>query len=393
MPTINDLKAQRDVNVRSAKNMLAEMGSRRWNPQEQAKFDRYVDEAESAQGRIDAAQIAAGQSDAVSAHYREGLEIFLRNSPNMMSAAQLKTVRNAMSTTTGSQGGFTVAPMIASEMVSLLKGYGWMRRVARRTTTEKGNDMSYPTSDGTGEVGELLAQNAPASSLDPSFGTAPIPTYSFSSKVFTVPMELLQDSQVDIVSFIMGRARDRIGRSQNAFFTTGTGTNQPTGLVTASSVGKTGTTGQTLTVTYDDLVDLADSVDEGHLGMPDAEAGSSDVLPGWMFSQTTRKVIRKLKDTNGRPIWVPAAGGELPQLLDAPVYINNDMPAPAANAKSIAFGNLNSYMIRDVLEVRLHRFDDSAYALKGQVGFLGVVRSGGALLDSGAVKLYQHSAT
>ena len=80
-------------------------------------------------------------------------------------------------------------------------------------------------------------------------------------------------------------------------------------------------------------------------------------------------------------------------LLDYPVYINNDMPAPAANAKSIAFGNLASYSIRDALDVTLIRMDDSAFTLKGQVGFLGTARTGGNLVDSGAVKTYQHSAT
>jgi HK97 family phage major capsid protein len=80
-------------------------------------------------------------------------------------------------------------------------------------------------------------------------------------------------------------------------------------------------------------------------------------------------------------------------LLDYPVYINNDMPAPAASAKSVAFGNLSRYTIRDALQVTVRRLDDSTFLSKGQVGFLAWARSGGNLLDLGAVKLYQHSAT
>src|SRR3546814_1871356 len=38
----------------------------------------------------------------------------------------------------------------------------------------------------------------------------------------------------------------------------------PNGLITAATVGKTGTTGQTLTVIYDDLVDLEHSVDPAY---------------------------------------------------------------------------------------------------------------------------------
>ena len=66
---------------------------------------------------------------------------------------------------------------------------------------------------------------------------------------------------------------------------------------------------------------------------------------------------------------------------------------PAASAKSLAFGNLRSYTIRDALEVMLYRFTDSAYAKLGQIGFMAIARAGGNLADTGAVKLYQHSAT
>ena len=58
-----------------------------------------------------------------------------------------------------------------------------------------------------------------------------------------------------------------------------------------------------------------------------------------------------------------------------------------------AFGALNKYVIRDALDVVLRRFDDSVFLLKGQVGFVAFARSGGNLVDAGAVKLYQQSAT
>lgn len=107
-----------------------------------------------------------------------------------------------------------------------------------------------------------------------------------------------------------------------------------------------------------------------------------------------RKVVRKVKDTAGRPIWAPAvAQGELATMLDHPVYINNDMPAPAASARSLLFGNLASYAIRDVQEFVLWRLSDSGYIRNGQVGFLAWMRAGGNLLDLGAVKAYQHSVT
>jgi HK97 family phage major capsid protein len=80
-------------------------------------------------------------------------------------------------------------------------------------------------------------------------------------------------------------------------------------------------------------------------------------------------------------------------ILGYTVTLNSHAPVPAANAKSIAFGDLKAYTIRDVTSsVLLQRYTDSAYAKKGQVGFHQWSRHGGALLDNAAVKLYQHPA-
>jgi HK97 family phage major capsid protein len=127
-----------------------------------------------------------------------------------------------------------------------------------------------------------------------------------------------------------------------------------------------------------------------------------------------RRALRKLKDTAGRPIWLPSydagisnlsrsaqqggfTGQEAPvvydYLLGYPVWVNNDMAVPAASAKSMLFGDLSYYKIRDAMDVLLFRFTDSAYAKLGQVGFLAWLRTGGNLVDTAAVKYYQNSAT
>jgi len=81
-------------------------------------------------------------------------------------------------------------------------------------------------------------------------------------------------------------------------------------------------------------------------------------------------------------------------ILGYPVTINQDIPVMAADAKSVLFGDFSRYYVRDVLQNTMHRFEDSAYAKLGQVGFLAWARSGGNLIDvGGAIKYYQNSAT
>lgn len=395
---------------KEANHLLAEKGSQVWSKDDQAKFDGLMDERDRAQKQLEAHQRALDEdaeknfNDAKRKDGRKlsdaerGMDAWARVKADRYTPEQQALVHNTMSTTTSSEGGYTVMPKVASTFIDLMKGFQYVRRVSDNVTTDSGEDMSWPSTDGTAEVGEILAQNASASDLDVSFGTRALNTFKYSSKVITVPVELLQDSQIDIVGLVFKRARDRIGRKQNQGYSYGTGTGEPFGISVASSVGKVGATGQTTTIIYDDLVDVVDSLDAAYLEPEVVGESGAMAEPGWMFSQTLRRTIRKIKDTAGRPIWTPsydegAAAATPDRLLGYPVYLNNDMPAPAANAKSLAFGNYRRYMIRDVNQVWVMRYDDSAYMKKGQVGFHILTRGGGNLMDVNSIKLYQHSAT
>lgn len=416
MHSIQALRERHAALNKEARHLLAEKGDQVWAAEDQAKFDDLMGQADRVATQITAHQkmldrdaeenftdvedFRVGSAGKKKTENEKAFEIFLRKSFREMSAEEAIAVRNTMSTTTGSQGGYGVQSDVASMLIDLLKSYGYMRKVASQITTEKGNNLSYPTSDGTSETGEWIAQNTTATAADPTFGTVALNCFKASSKVVAVPYELLQDAQIDIQAMVFNRLRDRIGRISNTGYTTGGGSTDPNGIVTAASVGKTGATGQTLTIIYDDLVDMADSVDAAYLDIPVSDPQDPTAAPGWMFSQTMRRVIRKIKDTAGRPLWTPSYDGGIgakaitpDMLMGYPVYINNDFAVPAANAKSLAFGNLHKYMIRDAMEITFFRFDDSAYAKLGQVGYLAWARTGGNLLDVNSVKLYQHSAT
>ena len=66
-----------------------------------------------------------------------------------------------------------------------------------------------------------------------------------------------------------------------------------------------------------------------------------------------------------------------------PVTINQSMQSSVATAtKTILFGQLRKYKIRDAGEVRLIRLDER-YAELDQVAFVAFMRSDGNLLDAG----------
>ncbi len=414
MVSIQALREHRNALAKQASDMYAAKGDAAWTSAESEKFFALGKHAEALNDEIDmldklhnmtaADRFADGKFEPNASDIerwklknvpdeqrasRTLLSKFMREGMRAMTPDELGSIRAAMSTTTGSEGGFTVQTDIAAELVKALKAYGGVRQVARQLTTSQGNPMSFPTMDATSEVGEWVAENGTAAALDPSFGTIAVNVFKSSSRSVGIPIELLQDSTLDMVSIINEVLMTRIGRTMNIGFTTGSGTGQPRGVVTGASSGKVGTTGQTLTVTYDDLVDLQESIDYAY-----QQTGTCV----FMMHQQTRKVVRKLKDSQNRPIWVDswdagATQGVAGQLLGQNVIINNDMAQPGANAKSILYGDFSKYLIRDVMDITLFRFEDSPYIIKGQYGFLAWARAGANLLDANAVKFYAHSAT
>ena len=386
---------------RLANQLLSEKGSASWTPEEQAKFDGYTNEIEAGKAAIknvekmreleaekffeNAAKDVKKPEDGMDA--LTAVALYLRNGNNV-TPEQAMQIRNAMSTTTSSEGGYTVPSEIAAMVIDALKAFGGMRQVARVINTAGGNSLNFPTSDGTSEVGAIVAENAAASTGEITFGTVAVNPYKYSSNKIAIPWELIQDSAIDVVSFVTNRLATRLARITNQHYTTGTGSSQPYGVMARAATGKTGTTGQTLTVIYDDLIDLIHSVNSAYRGR-----GAR-----FMLRDTSVAIIRKLKDTTGRPIWNPGdaegiAGGTPATIAGYAYTVNDDVAAMAASAKSIAFGDFSQFVIRDVNGVDIRRFDDSNFALNGQVGFCGWMRTGSNLLDTASVKVYVNSAT
>jgi HK97 family phage major capsid protein len=408
--SIQQLREQRQAKAAELREMV-DNKSTPWDAARQAGFDAGAREVEAIDAEItreqrvlsleaEARVPSLGRDDQRAerdARNLDGKAIFnrwLRAGDNGLSAEQVAHIRNTMSTTTNGEGGHTVATEVATSVLEALKAFGGMRQAARVIRTAGGSPMNFPTSDGTSEVGEILAENATATNQDPTFGVKSLPVYKYSSKDVAVPIELLQDSSVDIEAFVNQRIATRLARITNAHYTTGSGSSQPVGIAALpANGGATGTqaaTGNATSFNYDSIINLIHSVDPAYRAMPCA----------FMMNDTLLREIRKLKDTTGRPIFVPgfeldglAATPGAGRLLGYPVVINQDVAVPAATAKSMFFGAWEFYVVRDAMDLTYYRFTDSAYARKGQVGFLAMMRTGGNLIDvGGAIKFLQHSA-
>lgn len=297
-----------------------------------------------------------------------------------------KSIRNAAGVGTGAAGGYLVPPEFRDIVVETMKWYGPMLDEAEIVTTDSGANLPWPTNDDTANVGAILAENTAMTEQDVTLGTASIDAYMYTSKLVRVSYQLMQD-RPDFPRWLARKLGERIGRIWNQHFTTGTGTSQPDGIVTSATVGVTGTGSFASTggISYDNLIDLEESIDPAY-------SGGSNLK--WMMHQSARKAIRKLKDTQGRYLWEPSLQAGTPATLDGyPVRLNNDMAAMAASSKSVGFGDIReAYVVRRVKDIQTVRLDER-YAEYLQAGFFGYARADGTMQNASAFKVFQTTAT
>lgn len=287
----------------------------------------------------------------------------------------------ALTTGTDASGGYLVPELFRSQVVETLKEFGGVREVANVITTASGQNLEWPTFDGTAQLGEIVAENTQVTELDPAFGTNSLDSYLYSTKLVRVPIQLMQDSAFSMTDFLSRALAERVARITNQHYTTGTGTGQPDGIATSPTVGVTAASGTA--ITSDEIIDLVHSVDLAY------RANGR-----FMLSDAVLADIRKLKDSNGAYIWQPSMQAGVPSsLFGYPVTINQDMDQSlAVNDIAVLFGDFRrGYVIRDVSSFELLVLRER-YADFHQVGFLGFLRTDGTKSDTGAYKALQMAA-
>lgn len=321
--------------------------------------------------------------DAFGAFVRRGMS-GLTNEQRHLMMSNADEVR-AQATSPGSAGGYFIPTETLQRITETMKAYGGILSHANVLTTTSGNPLNWPSNDDTSNIGAILSENSQITEQDVTLGQKTLGAFTYTSKLVRVSLQLLQDSAFDIDTWLPRKLGERIGRAVAAHLATGVGTTQPEGLFTNATAGKTGTTGQTTSIIYDDLIDLIHSVDPAY-----RESGNCR----FVMSDSALKMIRKLKDGNNLPLWQPSTQLGVPDtLLAYPVTVDNGVPVPAANAKSIGFGDINAaYVVRQVNGGQMMRLEER-YADYLQVGFFGFLRLDGKPDDGSAFRVYAHSAT
>lgn len=274
-------------------------------------------------------------------------------------------------------GGYTIDTELLPTLVRALKDYSGIYQAANIRPTAQGNTLYVATTDDTATEATLTAEAAAITVQDLTFGQKQLDAYSYKT-MMKVSWELMQDSSFNMEDEIRNAMGPRFGRALNSSCTTGTGSSQPNGVVTASTLGVT--TASATAFTMNEITDLIHSLDPAY---------RMSQKCGFMFHDVVLAAIKKLAIGTGdaRSLWMPSFREDQPDRIEGYRYwINQGMDNTINTASKIMlFGDFDQYtirMVRDLLIIRLNeRFADN-----GITGFVGYMRWDGECLNTASIK-------
>lgn len=264
----------------------------------------------------------------------------------------------------------TVPVDFLDRVYSIARLVGPMLETSEVITRSTGNDFRIPTLTAYSTAAQVDA-GAAISDSEPTFSSVLL---SPAKQAFIVKLanELVTDAGFDIEGVIAEQAGNAIGFRVNALATTGSGSGETEGIVTASAAGVTAASATD--VTADELIELAYSID-----------GAARRLPGvgWMMNTNTLGEVRKLKDNDGRYLYDPVITGA-DTILGFPIFENPAMADTATTEKPVIFGHLPSYkLVTTGLEVATSA---DAYFANDVIGYRFTYRMDGKLTHAAHVK-------
>lgn len=168
---------------------------------------------------------------------------------------------------------------------------------------------------------------------------------------------VINNSEIDVLNFIVAEMSKQISLFLEKELLIGTSGKAVGALSTTTNVTLTSATN----ITADDLITLQSKV------VTPYQANAC-----WTMSPATFAAIRKLKDSTGQYLLQTApniAGGFPFMLLGKPVYISDNMPAVAAGAKPILYGDYSGLAVNMRQQIEMQVLNEK-YATQHAVGLV-----------------------
>ncbi len=289
-------------------------------------------------------------------------------------------------TSTGSAGGFALPEIIEREIARLSVDISPIRQIA--TVRMVGSPDYKELFDINGAGFEWVGETGTRSQTDTPDLAEVAPTFGTASAKPQASEESLDDLFFDVESWLTMSAAEAIAQGEGAAFVSGNGTNKPTGFLTGTPVS---------TADSSRAFGVLQYVASGQAAaMPTSLDTLYDVVYAlraryrnnarWLTSKLVLASMRKYKDADNNYLWQPSLiVGQPSTFMGYAVNEAEDMPAVAANAFPVAFGDFREgYLIADRVGMRITRDEITT---PGFVKFYVRKRVGGKIRNSEAIKL------
>ena len=289
--------------------------------------------------------------------------------------------RNALSTGVDADGGILLPEEFDRNIIKLLYELDPMRQLA---TVKSSTSLVNIPVQYSGASFEVIPEGGTYPRTNPKLGRVVMRAIKMGGFILSSD-ELDNDS--DVASFIAETGSQALANLQSELWMTGDDATEPQGIFNAASAGGisvqgvTGGTSATAAITGDNLIDVQHKLKTVYRNRA-----------SWLMHDDMVKLIRKLKDSTNQYIWQPGLSAGAPdRLLGRPIYTSEYAPTPAVSTKSIIFGDLKAYQIRDRIGTEIKRYNE-LFAESGQVGWRFTYRGDGRLTDANAIVTFTHGA-
>lgn len=300
--------------------------------------------------------------------------------------------KSSMDATTDANGAYTVPVEIENTIDRLMKNVSPMRSIC--SVRQIGSNIYRKPIATTEAAAGWVAETGSRSQTD----TPTLTAIDFTTmELYAMPaatQSLLEDSAVDIESWLADEVRDVFAEMEGDAFINGNGTTEPTGLLYGTPVTNAswawGALGYIASGAAGAFAD--DNPTDTLVTLAYAPKQAYRANGTWLMNRSTEAVVRKFKDDNGNYIWQPGAmAGQPSTLLGYPVAEADDMPDMSSGSFSIAFGDFKrGYLIVDRAGIQVLR---DPYSAKPYVLFYTTKRVGGGIQNYEAIKLMKFSAS
>ncbi len=341
-----------------------------------------MDALETAQSRPgkELAVMAYKSGDGHASEYTKAFDQYLRKG---MDAGLEAISTKALSVGSDPDGGYMVTPSMTNRIIKLVEEGSPLRSLASIETIS--SDSLEILEDNDVAAAGWTTETGTVSDTDtPQVGKKSIAVHELYAQP-KATQKLVDDSAIDIESWLAEKVADIFARKESAAFIGGSGNGQPKGILSYAAGTDwdeieqidSGTDG---VVTADGLIKLYYSLKEQYASRAT-----------FLMNRSVTQGIRLLKDTStDQYIWQPGlAAGAPDTLMGVPVKQCSDMPAATTDSLSVALADFESaYLIVDRIGIRTLR---DPFTEKPFVKFYTTKRVGGDVVNFEAIKLLKLS--